>query len=207
MPVVTITGTGLGSATAPNNFTISIIDYQDNVTVYATGVTRTELISGYNVTVSQGDVTVKATSTGTCTSFATVDVSTLALQSFRPNPVEGTTSIGSPDSLSPNGGRDGGNLEYMLGDTFVYPFMSATDFTLTHVSTTGASGLSATGGPFVTPTLETRIEEPNDTTLLLIGYTRSSYSLDASTNTSIYRVTYTPSGLSRDFNYYWVVGV
>jgi hypothetical protein len=201
MAVVTITGTGLGSATAPNNFTVSIIDFQDNVTVYATGVTRTELISGYNVTVSQGDVTVKATSTGTCTSFATVDVSTLALQSFRPNPVEGTTFGGNPESFLASGGRDGspGSYEVILGDTFVYPFMVATDFTLTHVSTTG--GLSV--GPFLPLTLGTRIIGTAGT-LELFGYTRDNYTRDVSTNTSTYRVTFTPSGLSRDFNFYWI---
>ena len=203
MPVVTITGTGLGSATAPNNFTVSIIDYQDNVTVYATGVTRTELISGYNVTVSQGDVTVKATSTGTCTSFATVDVSTLALQSFRPNPVESTTLADSPDSLP----LESNGEEYIIGDTFIYPFMSDSDFTLTHVSTMGAGGLPATSGPFVPPTLEARVDSNDTTSLLLIGYLRPSYSTDTSVNTSTYRVTYTPSGLSRNFYYYWVVNL
>jgi hypothetical protein len=201
MPVVTITGTGLGSATAPNNFTVSIIDYQDNVTIYATGVTRTELISGYNVTVSQGDVTVKATSTGTCTSFATVDVSTLALQSFRPNPVEGTTFGGSPESFLSGGGREGspGSYEVILGDTLAYPFMSAADFTLTHVLTTG--GLST--GPFLPGTLGTRFVG-TEGTLELFGYTRDNYTPDVSTNTSTYRVTFTPSGLSRDFNFYWI---
>jgi len=201
MAVVTITATGLGSATAPNNFTISIIDYQNNVTVYATGVTRTELISGYNVTVNQGDVTVKATSTGTCTSFASVDVSTLALQSFRPNPVEGTTNPdNSTESFLASGGRDGspGSYEVILGHTLVYPFMSAANFTLTHVSTTG--GLSV--GPFLPGTLGTRIGANN--TLELFGYTRDNYTLDTSINTSTYRVTFTPSGLSRDFYFYWL---
>jgi hypothetical protein len=203
MPVVTITGTGLGSATAPNNFTIAIINYTGGTTQYATGVTRTELISGYNVTVNQGDVTVKATSTGTCTSFATVDVSMLALQSFRPNPVEGSTSEISPDSLP----LESNGEEYIIGDTFIYPFMSDSDFTLTHVSTTGAGGLPATSGPFVPPTLEARVDSNDTTSLLLIGYLRASYSTDTSVNTSTYRVTYTPSGLSRTFNYYWVVNL
>lgn len=200
MPIVTITATGLDTAITPNNFTVSIINYTGATTVYATGVTRTSLISGYNVTVEPGDETVKVTSTGLCTSFVDVDVSMLALQSFRPNPVQGTTSFENPESLSINQG----DIEYILGDTFIYPFMDPNDFTLTHVSTTGAGGLSATGGPFVPPTLDAIIDPLNDTTLLLIGDTRSSYSTDESTNTSTYRVTYTPSGLSRDFNYYWV---
>ena len=203
MPIVTITATGLDTAITPNNFTISIIDYLNTVRIYATGVTRTSLISGYNVTVIEGDATVKVTSTGLCTSFATYDVSLLALQSFRPDPIEGGNSLGTADSFP----LDGGGQEYILGDTFVYPFMSDSDFTLTHVSTTGASGLPATSGPFVPPTLECRRDPMLNTTLLLIGYLRPSYSQDPSVNTSVYRVTYTPSGLSRTFNYYWVVNV
>ena len=200
MPVVTITATGLDTAITPNNFTVSIINYTGGTTVYATGVTRTSLISGYNVTVEPGDETVKVTSTGLCTSFVNVDVSALALQSYRPSPVEGTTSLADPWSFLAAGGREGSGEPYevILGDTFVYPFMSASDFTLTHVSTTG--GLSV--GPFQTGTLGTRIVGTAGT-LELFGTTRTTYILDSSPNTSTYRVTYTPSGLSRDFNYYW----
>ena len=201
MPIVTITATGLDTAITPNNFTVSIIDFQDNVTIYATGVTRTALISGYNVTVSQGDETVKVTSTGLCTSFVDVDVSLLALQSFRPNPVEGTTSFENPESFLAAGGRAGSGEPYevILGDTFVYPFMSASDFTLTHVSTTGGSAT----GAFQAGTLGTRIVGTAGT-LELFGTTKTIYTEDVSTNTSTYRVTYTPSGLSRDFNFYWI---
>ena len=203
MPIVTITATGLDTAITPNNFTVSIIDFQDNVRIYATGVTRTSLISGYNVTVIEGDATVKVTSTGLCSSFATYNVSLLALQSFRPDPIEGGNSIDTRDSFP----LDGGGQEYIIGDTFVYPFMNDSDFTLTHVSTTGAEGLPATSGPFVPSTLECRIDPNNPTALLLVGYLRPSYSTDTSVNTSVYRVTYTPSGLSRTFNYYWAVNV
>jgi hypothetical protein len=203
MAVVTITGTGLDLATAPNNFTISIINYTGGTTQYATNISRSTLIGGYNVTVNPGDTTVRATSTGVCGSSADVDVSTLALQSYRPSPVEGSTSEGFPDSFPLSSSGE----EYIIGDTFIYPFMDPNDFTLTHVSTTGASGLPATSGPFVPPTLDAIIDPLNDTTLLLIGNLRPSYSTDTSTNTSIYRVTYTPTGLSRDVNYYWVVNV
>ena len=199
MPVVTVTATGLGSATAPNNFTVSIIDYQNNVTTYATGISRATLIAGYNVTVSQGDVTVRVTSTGTCTNSTDYDISLLALQSFRPNPVEGTTSFADPDSFLAAGGREGSAEPYevILGNTFVYPFMSASDFTLTHVSTTGGSA----SGAFQAGTLGGRVI---GNTLELFGTTKTTYLPDGSTNTSTYRVTYTPSGLSRDFNFYWI---
>lgn len=203
MAVATITGTGLNLATAANNFTISIIDYLDVITQYATNISRSTLISGYNVTINPGDVTIRATSTGVCGSSADVDVSMLALQSYRPSIVEGTTFGGSPDSLATNFG----GVEYIIGDTTIYSFMSVSDFSLTHVSTTGADGLSATGGPFVPPTLEVRVNINDNTLVYLIGYTRNSYSIDYEVNTSVYRVTYIPTGLSRDFNYYWVAGV
>jgi hypothetical protein len=203
MAVVTITATGLNTATAPDNFTISIVDYLGTVTQYATGISRASLISGYNVTVSPGDSYVRATSTGTCTYSADVNVSSAGLQTYRPSPVDPSTFGGSPDSLSIN---DGG-VEYIIGDISIYPFMSVDDFNLTHVSTTGADGLSATSGPFVPPTLEVRVDTNDNTIAYLIGYTRNSYSMDSITNTSIYRVTYTPTGLSRDVNYYWQAGV
>ena len=152
---------------------------------------------------------MRVASTGVCTYSTQIDVSSGALQDYRPDPIESTTSGGSPESFIAGGGRDGngGSYEVILGETDVYPFMSATDFTLTHVSTTGASGLPATSGPFVPPTLECRRDPMLNTTLLLIGYLRPSYSQDQSVNTSVYRVTYTPSGLYRNFNYYWAVNI
>lgn len=202
MAVVTITGTGLNLATAANNFTIAIIDYLGVTTQYATNISRSTLISGYNVTVSPGDVTIRATSTGVCGSSADIDVSTLALQSYRPSPVDASTFGSSPDSLAINVG----DVEYIIGEITIYSFMSVADFTLTHVSTEGSSGLPASGGPFVPPTLEVQAHPNLDTIAFLVGYTRNSYSTDITTNTSIYRVTYTPTGLYRDFNYYWVAG-
>jgi len=203
MAVVTLTATGLNLASAPNNFTISIINYTGGTTQYATNISRNTLINGYNVTINPGDVTIRATSTGVCGSSADIDVSTQALQSYRPSPVEPSTFGGSPDSLATNIG----GIEYIIGEIDIYSFMSVADFSLTHVSTTGADGLSATGGPFVPPTLEVLPHPTLDTIALLVGYTRNSYSNDTTTNTSIYRVTYTPTGLSRDVNYYWVAGV
>ncbi len=203
MAVATITGTGLNLAIAADNFTISIIDYLGVITQYATGISRSTLISGYNVTINPGDVTIRATSTGVCGSSADVDVSTLALQTYRPSPVQPSTFEESPDSLATNVG----GVEYIIGEITIYPFMSVADFSLTHISTTGADGLSATSGPFVPPTLEVRVDTNDNTIAYLIGYTRNSYSIDSITNTSIYRVTYIPTGLSRDVNYYWVAGV
>jgi len=203
MAIVTVTATGLGSATAPNNFTISIVNSSNVVTEYATNVSRASLISGYNVTVQPGDVYVRVASTGVCTYSTQIDVSSGALQDYRPDPIEATTSGGSPESFIAGGGRDGvaGSYELVIGSTDVYPFMNASDFTLTHVATVG--GLST--GPFPSDTLGTRIVGAGGNILELFGETRTSYTPDSSTNTSTYRLTYTPTGLSRDFNFYWFV--
>jgi hypothetical protein len=200
MPVVTITATGLDTAITPNNFTVSIINYTGGTTVYATNISRATLISGYNVTVEPGDETVKVTSTGTCTSFVDVNVSTLALQSYRPSPVMGTTSLESPDSFDTSGGKDGSGIsvEVIIGDTIVYSFMNEADFALTHVSTIGGTST----GPFLPGSLAV---SKITTNLELYGMSKTSYIADNTVNTSTYRLTYTPSGLSRDFNYYWIV--
>jgi hypothetical protein len=203
MAVATITGTGLNLATAANNFTISIINYLGVITQYATNVSRSTLISGYNVIINEGDVTIRATSTGVCGSSADVDVSTLALQSYRPSIIEPSTFGGSPDSL----GLNSGGIQYVIGEFTVYSYVDLLDFSVTHVSTTGAGGLPATSGPFLPPTLEVTNDPYSITNALIVGETRNSYASDPSVNTTIYRVTYTPTGLSRDVNYYWVVDV
>jgi len=201
MALVTITGTGLNLATAANNFTISIINHLGVITQYATSVSRTSLIGGYNVTVNPGDVTIRVTSTGVCSSSADINISIEALQSYRPDPIEASTFGADPESFLASGGRFGGGESYevIIGETDVYSFMDGFDFTVTHVSTSG--GLST--GPFLPGTLEARII--GSTTLQMFGYTRTSYTGDMSVNTSAYRLTYTPSGLSRDVNFYWVV--
>jgi hypothetical protein len=201
MAVVTVTGTGLNLATAANNFTVAIINHLGASTQYATSVSRTSLISGYNVTVNPGDVTIRVTSTGVCSSSADINISIEALQSYRPDPIEASTYGASPESFIAAGGRDGGggSYEVIIGETDVYSFMSETDFTVTHVSTSG--GLST--GAFLAGTLGARII--GSTTLQMFGMTRNSYTPDQSINTSAYRLTYTPSGLSRDVNFYWFV--
>ena len=201
MAVVTVTATGLGSAITPDNFTISIINYLGTSTSYATGVSRASLISGYNVTVNPGDVTVRATSTGTCSSSADIDVSSSALQTYRPGIIDPSTFGGSPNSFDINSG----DLYTLIGDFTAYSFMSASDFSANHVSTTGSDGVITTYGPLLT--LEVIAHPTIAGDFQIYGYTRNSYSYDPSTNTSIYKVTYLPNGLSRNVNYYWVAGI
>lgn len=201
MSVVTITATGLNIATAPNNFTISIVNYQNTVTQYATGVSRASLISGYNVTVNPGDTYVRAASTGTCTYSTDVDVASAALQTYRPGIIDPSTFGGSPNSFSVNSG----DIYTLIGDFTAYSFINASDFSADHVSTTGSAGVITTYGPLLT--LEVIAHPTIAGDFQIYGYTRNSYTNDGSTNTSIYKVTYLPNGLSRNVNYYWIAGI
>ena len=202
MAIVTVTATGLGSATAPNNFTISIVNSSDVVTEYATNVSRASLISGYNVTIQPGDRYIRVASTGVCTYSTQIEVSSGALQDYRPGVIEGSTMGGLPDSFDLNQG----GIQYIIGEFTVDITVDVLDFSVTHISTTGAEGgLSATYGPFLPPTLEVINDPINSTTALIVGETRNSYTQDTEVNMTVYRVTYSPSGLSRDVNYYWVV--
>lgn len=201
MAIVTVTATGLGVATAPDNFTVSIVNYLDVVRQYATNVSRASLISGYNVTVQPGDVYVRVTSTGVCTYGTQIDVSAGALQEYRPEEIEQFTFFGSPDSLAINMG----DVQYIMGEFDSYTFIDELDFSVEHVSTTGAGGLNTTYGPFLDLGV---IPHPTTPGMFQIeGYTRNSYVTDTTVNTTIYRVTYLPSGLSREFNYYWAVNI
>lgn len=201
MAIVTVTATGLGSATAPDNFTVSIVNYMNVVTQYATNVSRASLISGYNVTVAPGDTYVRVASTGICTYSSDIDISTEALQTYRPEPIDLATSSESPVSFNVNSG----DVQYLMGTITTYSFVDATDFSVDHVSTTGSGGLNTSYGPLLDleilphPTVSGYFE--------VYGYTRTSYVNDTSTNTSIYKITYLPNGLTRNFNFYWVAGV
>lgn len=201
MAIVTVTATGLGSATAPDNFTVSIVNYLNVVTQYATNVSRASLISGYNVTVVPGDTYVRVASTGICTYSTDIDISTAALQTYRPDPIDLATFPESPVSFNVNSG----DVKYLMGTISSYSFVDATDFSVDHVSTTGSGGLNTSYGPLLNleilphPTVSGDFE--------IYGYTRNSYSNDATTNTSTYIVTYTFNGLSRNFNFYWTAGL
>jgi len=203
MAIVTVTATGLGSATAPNNFTISIVNSSDVVTEYATNVSRASLISGYNVTIQPGDRYIRVASTGVCTYSTQIEVSSGALQDYRPEPIEASTFGGSPDSFDLNSG----GIQYTIGEFTVDITVDVLDFSVTHISTTGAGGLPATSGPFLPQTLEVINDPYNSTNAWIVGETRNSYAQDTDVNMTVYRVTYVPSGLSRDVNYYWVVNV
>lgn len=207
MGVVTITGTGLTTAKAADNFTISIINYLGVSTQYATGVSRTSLISGYNVTVNPGDVTVRATSTGTCTTYADADVTSAALQTYRPDPASPYYSApGDAYSFT----KTTTDIKVTVGVFTTYAAVNVSDLEVTHVSTTGSAGNAQTYGPLVDEntvsgklTLEATATPGNYN---IIGYSRS-LSTDATVNQSVYKITYLPNGNYRTFDFYWVVSV
>jgi len=207
MSVVTITATGLNIATAPDNFTISIVNYQGTVTQYATGVSRASLISGYNVTVNPGDTYVRAASTGTCTYSTDVDVASAALQTYRPDPVSADYDVpSSPYSFS----KTTSDVYVIVGVFTTYPAVSVSDLEVTHVSTTGSIGPVNTSVPLVDQntvnaklTLEATATPGN---FYIVGYSKS-LGTDSILNNSSYKITYLPNGLSRNFTFYWVVDV
>lgn len=207
MSVVTITGTGLNLATAADNFTISIIDYLGTSTQYVTGISRTTLINGYQVTINPGDSTIRATSTGVCGSSADIDVSTLAFQTYRPDPVSAQYDVPSiPYSFS----KTTSDVYVVVGVFTTYPAVSVSDLEVTHVSTTGSIGPVNTYGPLVdenTVNAKLTLEAtPTPGNFNVVGYSKS-LNTDSILNTSTYRITYLPTGLSRDFTFYWVVDV
>jgi hypothetical protein len=206
MAVVTITATGLNIATAPNNFTISIVNYQNTVTQYATGVSRASLISGYNVTVNPGDSYVRATSTGTCTYSTDIDISSAALQTYRPDPVSADYDVPSyPYGFA----RITSDIYVVVGTFTTYAAVALSDLQVTHTSTTGSFGGAQTYGPLVdenTVSGQLTLEQITPGNFRIIGYSRSM-ATDASLNNSSYKITYLPNGLSRNFTFYWVVDV
>ena len=196
MADVTITATG--ASIAADNFTVTIIDYQSNSRVYnstdTNKVSRTTLYSGYNVTgITAGDLTVRATSSGTCNSYADANVSQAGLQDYRPVPI---LSLYSSNATAFS--FTVGSLSYnnAIATFSTYPYIDGTDFTVTYDSQ------SPTGGTANGPLTNLRVEEgsPGDFTVYGDG---KSLPNNATIFNTTYRVTYNYSGLSRTFNFYW----
>jgi hypothetical protein len=196
----TITIQYTGVAISPDNFQINIIDYLDVSRIYnntdVTKVSRGTLLSGYNVTgITAGDVTIRATASGACSTYADVDISQQALQFYIPStPTElfpGPTT-GEAHSFGLNSVE---TIHFATLSGFTY--MESSDFSISHVSTTGNS---VSGGPFSSFS----ITESTPGTFLISG-TSNSMGTDASLNQSVFSVTYNNNGNSATFNFYWVV--
>jgi hypothetical protein len=196
----TITIQYTGVAISPDNFQINIIDYLGASRIYnntdVTKVSRGTLLSGYNVTgITAGDVTIRATASGACSTYADVDISQQALQFYVPStPTElfpGPTT-GEAHSFGLN------SVETIHFATLTgFTYMESSDFSISHVSTTGNS---VSGGPFSSFS----ITESTPGTFLISG-TSNSMGTDASLNQSVFSVTYNNNGNSATFNFYWVV--
>lgn len=196
----TITIQYTGVAISPDNFQINIIDYLGASRIYnntdVTKVSRGTLLSGYNVTgITAGDVTIRATASGACSTYADVDISQQALQFYVPStPTElfpGPTT-GEAHSFGLN------SVETIHFATLTgFTYMESSDFSISHVSTTGNS---VSGGPFSSFS----ITESTPGTFLISG-TSNSMGTDASLNQSVFSVIYNNNGNSATFNFYWVV--
>ncbi len=195
---VTIQYTGV--AISPDNFQINIIDYSGASRIYnntdVTKVSRGTLLSGYIVSgISAGDVTIRATASGACTTSADVDVTTIGMTNYIPPAVSEIYpgNPGSTASFDPNA-----SATYQIGQFTGYTFMETSDLSISHVSTTGNS---ESGGPFSSFS----ITEPTSGVFYIFGVNKLMAN-DGSTNTSIFRLTYEPNGNYSDFNVKWLVG-
>lgn len=225
-----------GTSSVPNNFTVEIYrwDVATDAAVYdrtiVTGLTRTATssINGgslavspyYGITGITGlDNYVKLTSTTSCTTNATQDITTAALTVYQPssgtftdiyNSYSGTpqgttfnqTGSGTGyDSFAVSGGNiTGGNHTVAVFDTLSY--IDATGFTLSYVSGKNTAGNTIYGdyanGPFSS---------------FSITKSGKSFTLRGSTNTSlassniyikgIMRLTHNSSTNYVDFDYWY----
>ena len=223
-----------GTSSVPNNFTVDIYrwDVTTDAAVYdrtiVTGLTRTAtssvnggtLLNGYGISGITGlDNYVKLTSTTSCSSTATQDITTAALSVYQPSSgtftdiynsypgtPQGTTfnQTGSGtgyDSFAVSGGNiTGGNHTVGVFDTLSY--IDATGFTLSYVSGKNTAGDTIYGdyanGPFSS---------------FSITKSGKSFTLRGNTNTSlassnvyikgIMRLTHNSSTNFVDFDYWY----
>ena len=90
-----------GSSLQAGPFNITITDINNSVRTYSTGVTRAALASGYYVGgLTSNDKTITATSTGTCTTNASVDIASAT--GAATSTINGVTTL-SPSTLSGSG--------------------------------------------------------------------------------------------------------
>ena len=218
-----------GTSSVPNNFTVDIYswDVATDVAVYnrtiITGLTRTttSAVNGgslavspyYGITGITGlDNYVKLTSTTSCSTTTTQDITSAALTVYTPN--SGTLSEYFYDSSShyntfsvtgipPGPGHILGS--YQILDLTTLSYLNTADFSVQHRTSVYASGgATVTGtyqyGPFSS---------------FSVVKTGKVYSIFGSSNTSfvpenngvihsVFRLTYDPSGYYTDFNFYYI---
>ena len=213
-----------GTSSVPNNFTVEIYQWDvatDLLSVtgrtYITGVTRTatSAVNGGSLTVSPYygitgitgiDNQVKLTSTTSCSTTATQDITSAALTVY--TPASGTisedwTSAEDIDSF----GISGGNLSsgsHQLGQLTTLSYLDATGFTLSYVSGTTVSGGATVTGPYANGPFSSFSVTKSGKVFSLFGSANTSLALLNSPIHGIMRLTYNPSGYYVDFNYYYI---
>ena len=213
-----------GVSSVPNNFTVEIYEWDvatDLLPVtgrtYASAVSRTatSAVNGGSLTVSPYygitgitglDNEVKLTSTTSCSTTATQDITSAALTVY--TPASGTisedwTSAEDIDSF----GVSGGNLSsgsHPLGQLTTLSYLDATGFTLSYVSGTTVSGGATVTGPYANGPFSSFSVTKLGKVFSLFGSANTSLALLNSPIHGIMRLTYDPSGYYVDFNYYYI---
>ena len=213
-----------GTSSVPNNFNIQIFTWDvgtDAVSTtgrtYASAVSRTatSAVNGGSLTVSPYygitgitgiDNYVKLTSTTSCSTTTTQDITSAALTVY--TPASGTisedwTSAEDIDSF----GVSGGNLSsgsHPLGQLTTLSYLDATGFTLSYVSGTTVSGGATVTGPYANGPFSSFSVTKLGKVFSLFGSANTSLALLNSPIHGIMRLTYDPSGYYVDFNYYYI---
>jgi hypothetical protein len=217
-----------GTSSIPNNFTVEIYrwDVATDAAVYdrtiITGLTKTatsSVNSGsltvspyYGITGITGlDNYVKLTSTTSCSTTATQDITTAALTVYTPN--SGTLSEyfsapGNYNSFSVTGIPPGpGHIlgSYQILDLTTLSYLTAADFSVQHRTSVYASGGSTVFGEYAYGPFGS----------FSVVKTGKVYSIFGVANTSlvpenngvihsVFRLTYDPTGYYTDFNFYYI---
>ena len=213
-----------GISSVPNNFTVDIYrwDVTTDAAVYdrtiVTGLTRTATssVNGGSLTVSPYygitgitglDNYVKLTSTTSCSTTATQDITSAALTVYSPNSgtlTEGYTGGTSIDSfaVSVGGNLSSGNHPVAQIDTLSY--LAAADFSLSYVSGTYVSAGTTVTGTYANGPFSSFSVTKSGKTFSLFGSANTTLASEYVNIHGIMRLTYTPSGNYVDFNYYYI---
>ena len=221
-----------GTSSVPNNFTIEIYKWDVATdllsvtgTTYITGVTRTatSAVNGGSLTVSPYygitgitglDNQVKLTSTTSCSTTATQDITSAALTVY--TPASGTLTEGFSGGTAPNyaidsfvivnGGPNNGKLSsasHPVAQIDTLSYLAAADFSLSYVSGTTVSGGATVTGTYANGPFSSFSVTKSGKTFSLFGSANTSLMSSATEIHGIMRLTYTPSGYYVDFNYYY----
>jgi len=231
MPAGPIIGTSqvslqlTGGSSVPNNFTVDIYswDVATDVAVYnrtiITGLTRTatSAVNGgslavspyYGITGITGlDNYVKLTSTTSCSTTTTQDITSAALTVYTPN--SGTLTedypSGAEDSFATTG-MGAGTLSpgsHQVAQLTTLSYLDAADFTLSYLSGTTVSTGLVVGGAYTYGPFSSFSVTKSGKVFSLFGSANTSLSALNSSIHGVMRLTYNPSGYYVNFNYYYV---